>query len=72
MPNYLVTGASGQLGQCFSALAQEFTEINLYFASKNEVDITQLHSIKSFYKKNPFDGIINCAAYTNVDQSERD
>ena len=72
MPSYLVTGANGQLGQCFRAVAQEFTEINLYFASKNEVDITQLDSIKSFYKKSPFDGIINCAAYTNVDQAERD
>ena len=28
--------------------------------------------INSFYEKNPFDGIINCAAYTNVDQSEKD
>jgi len=72
MPSYLVTGANGQLGQCFMAVAQEFTEINLYFATKNEVDITQLDSIRSFYKKSPFDGIVNCAAYTNVDQSEKD
>ena len=72
MPSYVVTGASGQLGQCFQAVAQEFTQINLYFASKNEVNITQLDSIKSFYKKSPFDGIINCAAHTNVDQAEKD
>jgi dTDP-4-dehydrorhamnose reductase len=72
MPSYLVTGANGQLGQCLRAVAQEFIEINLYFSSKNEVDITQLDSIKSFYKKSPFDGIINCAAYTSVDQAERD
>ena len=72
MPNYLVTGASGQLGQCFQSVAHDFPEINLYFASKNEADITQIDSIKSSYKKSPFDGIINCAAYTSVDQAERD
>jgi dTDP-4-dehydrorhamnose reductase len=72
MPSYLVTGASGQMGQCFHTVAQEFTEINLYFASKNKADITQIDSIKYFYKKSPFDGIINCAAYTNVDQAEKE
>jgi dTDP-4-dehydrorhamnose reductase len=48
MPSYLVTGASGQLGQCFQAVAKEFTEINLYFASKNEVDITDWKPICKF------------------------
>ena len=72
MPSYLVTGGSGQLGQCFQAVTNEFSEINLFFASRNEVDITQSETIANFYSKNPFEGIINCAAYTNVDQAEKE
>ena len=72
MPSYLVTGGSGQLGQCFHAVAKESPEINLFFTSRNEVDITRLETLANFYSKNPFDGIINCAAYTNVDQAEKE
>ena len=72
MPSYLVTGGSGQLGQCFQAVAKEFPEINLFFASRNEVDITRPETIANFYSKNPFVGIINCAAYTNVDLAENE
>ena len=72
MPSYLVTGGSGQLGQCFHAVTNQFSEINLFFASRNEVDITRSETIANFYSKNPFDGIINCTAYTNVDQAEKE
>ena len=72
MPSYLVTGGSGQLGQCFHAVTNQFSEINLFFASRNEVDITRPETLANFYNKNPFVGIINCAAYTNVDQAEKE
>ena len=72
MPSYLVTGGSGQLGQCFHAVAKESPEINLFFTSRNEVDITRSETLVNFYSKNPFDGIINCAAFTNVDQAEKE
>ena len=72
MPNYLVTGGSGQLGQCFHSVTKEFPEINLLFTSRNEVDITLSETVSNFHSKNPFDGIINCAAYTNVDQAEKE
>ena len=72
MPNYLVTGGSGQLGQCFHSVAKEFPEINLLFTSRNEVDVTLSETLANFHSKNPFDGIINCAAYTNVDQAEKE
>ncbi len=72
MPSYIVTGSSGQLGQCFQTVATEFSEINLFFASRNEVDITRSETIANFYSKFFFDGIINCAAYTNVDQAEKE
>ena len=72
MTSYLVTGGSGQLGQCFQEIAEEFRDINLFFATRNEVDITRSETIANFYSKNPFDGIINCAAYTNVDLAENE
>jgi dTDP-4-dehydrorhamnose reductase len=72
MPSYLVTGGSGQLGQCFHAVAKESPAINLFFTSRNEVDITRSETLANFYSKNPFDGIINCAAYINVDQAEKE
>ena len=72
MRSYLVTGGAGQLGQCLQEVAKEFPEANLFFASRNEVDITRPETIVNFYSKNPFVGIINCAAYTNVDQSENE
>ena len=72
MPSYLVTGGSGQLGQCFQEIAEEFSETNLFFASRNEVDITRPETLANFYSKNPFFGIINCAAYTNVDLAENE
>ena len=72
MPSYLVTGGSGQLGQCFHMVAKEFPEANLFFASRNEVDITRPKTLANFYNKKPFVGIINCAAYTNVDRAENE
>ena len=72
MPSYLVAGGSGQLGNCFQLVAKEFSQINLFFASRNEIDISRSETIANFYSKNPFDGIINCAAYTNVDQAEKE
>ena len=72
MASYLVTGSSGQLGQCFQTIAKEFPETNLFFASRNEVDITRPETIANLYRKNPFVGIINCAAYTNVDRAENE
>ena len=72
MTSYLLTGGSGQLGQCFQTVAKEFPEINLFFASRNELDITRPETISNFYNTNPFDGIINCAAYTDVDKAEKE
>ena len=70
MSSYLVTGAEGQLGKCFNKVANEFPIHKLIFASKNKVDITRPKTLKIFFDDHPLDGIINCAAYTQVDQAE--
>ena len=55
MPSYLVTGAGGQLGQCFKSVANQFPECTLFFASRFEVDITQPQTLKSYFENQPFD-----------------
>ena len=72
MPSYLVTGSKGQLGQCFHSIQSEFPQYQLLFAPQSEVDITQVQTLSNYFKKHPFEGIINCAAYTQVDQAETD
>ena len=70
MPSILITGAEGQLGQCFQEVAKEFQIYKLFFESKKTLDITKEKSLDKVYDQNPFDGIINCAAYSNVDKAE--
>lgn len=72
MSNYLVTGSEGQLGQCFLEIQSEFPQYQLLFTSQPEVDITQIQTLSNYHKKYPFEGIINCGAYTQVDQAETD
>ena len=70
MSNILVTGAEGQLGQCFKTVAKEFPTYNLFFVSKSTLDITKTESLERVYRQHPFEGIINCAAYSKVDKAE--
>ena len=54
----------------FPRLAKEYPIHNLFFLSKKSLDITDASSLDKVYDQNPFDGIINCAAYSNVDKAE--
>ena len=74
MPNILVTGANGQLG---SELQEEMPKIlqedsHFFFTDKDTLDITNENDIRNFIDVNHIDTIINCAAYTAVDQAEDD
>lgn len=66
----LVTGANGQLGQTIKENYESDPFFDLVFVSKNELDITNSEEIKTFFENQKFNYCINCAAYTNVDQSE--
>ena len=70
MPSFLITGAEGQLGQCFRTVAAEFPNHHLIFTNREEVDLTRPETLQNYFDTNPFSGIINCAAYTRVDQVE--
>jgi len=68
--NVLVTGSNGQLGSEIKELHKECKSCNFFFKDFNEVDICNYDELKTFILKNKIDSVINCAAYTSVDQAE--
>ena len=68
----LVTGASGQLGKTIHELySKNELGLDFIFTSRSDLDITKKERLKSFFNINNFDYCINCAAYTNVEQAEK-
>ena len=65
----LVTGANGQLGQEFKNNVSKNKD-DFYFTDKNELDIIHKNHVLNYVSDNQIDLIINCAAYTNVNESE--
>ena len=65
----IVTGAKGQLG---SDVMQRLSEIGAEAigADIDRLDITDEKAVDSFFKESHADGVIHCAAYTNVDLAE--
>ena len=65
----LVTGASGQLGQQFKNNVSK-SDHEFYFADEDELDITKKKEILDYIIIYKIEIIINCAAYTNVNDAE--
>ena len=69
----LVTGANGQLGKSIKNLViQQQISDSLVFATRDQLNLSDLQSLKSYFETHTFDLIINCAAYTAVDRAELD
>ena len=67
--NILVTGANGQLGNEMQRVAK--TSSNHYiFTDVAQLDITDREAVLRAVKDNGIQVIVNCAAYTNVDNAE--
>lgn len=77
----LLIGSKGQLGTQFSkTLKLGKTELGsidsvlenavIFEVDVDELDITDISATSEYFKKNNFDIVINCAAYTNVDACE--
>ena len=66
----LITGANGQLGQCFRQLAARNRHSQFIFVDIGELDITDRRAVFAFFKKHPVQWCINCAAYAAVDKAE--
>ncbi len=71
MLTILVTGSKGQLGSEIQELSSNYPNINFLFTDIEELDICSADAIKTYTLDKPIDYIINCAAYTNVDQAEK-
>lgn len=67
--SYLITGASGQLGTEWKR-ALENAGANFTAVDSNELDITDRTAVSEFIRYLEPDVLINCAAYTNVDEAE--
>ncbi|WP_438426151.1 dTDP-4-dehydrorhamnose reductase [Aquimarina macrocephali] len=70
--NILITGSSGQLGQCIEKIKKSYPGLQLYFANSEVLDITKKEEIQHFLKDKSFNFVVNCAAYTNVEQAEKE
>lgn len=65
----LVVGKSGQVGSDLVNLLSE-KSVDFTAIDRNELDLSQVESIREVLSKYEFDYLINCAAYTQVDLAE--
>ncbi|WP_300433663.1 dTDP-4-dehydrorhamnose reductase [Christiangramia sp.] len=72
MKTILVTGSSGQLGQCFQKQSKQFPNFQFLNCSSKELDITSKKAVQQFFSDQKIDYCINTAAYTNVEQAEKE
>lgn len=68
--NILVTGANGQLGNEMRALSAENPQYTYFFTDVQELDICNEGAVQAYVDDNEIDIIVNCAAYTAVDNAE--
>ena len=66
----LVTGSNGQLGSSIKDLVSVYPDAQFAFVSREDLDLSSSEIIESFFSRNQYDVIINCAAYTAVDKAE--
>jgi len=70
MTKVLVIGAKGQLGQSFQYWAPHFPHFEFFFKDLPEFNLLDQAQLERYFKTTPTDIVINCAAYTAVDQAE--
>ena len=67
----LVIGANGQLGKSIKSLVNlQNIGDGFVFATRDQFDLSDPQSVKSYFESYTFDLIINSAAYTSVDGAE--
>lgn len=69
--NILITGSNGQLGSELRYISKLYN-YKFFFTDKTSLDITSKQDIGRFIKSNNIDTIINCAAYTAVDNAQQE
>lgn len=69
MLTILITGSDGQLGSSLQRLGV-LSPNNYIFTDVAQLDITDAEAVMQSVRQNKVDVIVNCAAYTNVEQAE--
>lgn len=71
-PVILVSGSDGQLGNELKKLAVSFPSFHFVFLSRSQFPIDDINKVTYVFKEQQPDYLINCAAYTAVDNAESD
>ncbi len=69
--NAIVTGAAGQMGR-EAVLALQRDGVAVRGVTRADVDFSEPEQVESYFAAQQADWVINCAAYTQVDQAESD
>lgn len=72
MINKILVIGDGQLGQSIKSITLSYPEYKFNFVNRTHIDLCLTSSINNFFLDKKFDLIINCAAYTHVDNAESD
>ena len=70
MKNILITGANGQLGNEMRVISVEYPEYAYFFTDVEELNICNEQVVMDFVEDHKIHVIVNCAAYTAVDNAE--
>lgn len=68
--NILITGSKGQLGNELAQSKQKIADAKYFYTDAVELDITKVDLVHDFCVSNKINVIVNCAAYTAVDNAE--
>lgn len=70
--NILITGSNGQLGNEIQASKTTIEGAQFFYTDVNDLDITKDQEVLNYCQENSINYIVNCAAYTAVDNAEDD
>lgn len=70
LPRILVTGANGQVGNEFRAIATQHPQFEFLFTTRAELAVANRPSVEAYFMQMKPAYCINCAAYTAVDKAE--
>jgi dTDP-4-dehydrorhamnose reductase len=68
----ILLGSSGQLGKEFEKFLLKKENVELHAFTHNELDILDFEELVDKFQEISPDVVINCAAYTKVDQAEKE
>ena len=66
----LLTGGSGQVGQ--EIIKYKPKKVDLIYPDRKQLDLSNYESCKKIFRENRPDWVINCGAYTAVDDAEKE